>query len=134
MKIHIPSPLPDHPRNIMRRLSYGEIPGFQGQISYARRIQGTPFPRFHAYFTVTDQGMDINLHLDQKKATYEKSHAHSGEYSGDAVASEMKRIAEGIEKMRKSAEVDQHGDLKASGIDPDQDKEKGGFWSRLFGT
>jgi hypothetical protein len=34
----------------------------------------------------------FNLHLDQKKTSYEGSHAHSGQYDGEVVDREADRI------------------------------------------
>ena len=126
MKLLVANPLPDNPRSIMRRLSYGETPGYKGETSYARRLQGTPFPRLHAYFSLTDQGMEINLHLDQKGATYEGSRAHSGEYTGRAVEDEIRRMDVAIKQMRNGA-------VDPKPIPKKESEEKTGFWKSLFG-
>lgn len=80
------------PRNIMRRCGYGEIVTRAGKRSYAKRIRGGEFPRFHAYIDIKDNGFQINLHLDQKAACYAGSSAHSGEYDGEVVEREGERI------------------------------------------
>lgn len=85
-------PLTDHARNIMRNLGYGEQRARSGQISYAKRISGEKFPRYHAYVEDQNNGMQVNLHIDQKEASYEGSHVHSGEYDGRLVEQEMNRI------------------------------------------
>ncbi len=93
MKQTIPGPLGDHARNIMRRLGYGEQKKRDGQISFVKRVSGADFPRYHAYVEDLDGGaMQVNLHVDQKAASYEGSHAHSGEYEGALVEREMQRI------------------------------------------
>lgn len=86
-------PLTDHARNIMRNLGYGEQRARSGQISYTKRISGERFPRYHAYVEDVNNGMQVNLHVDQKEASYEGSHVHSGEYDGRLVEQEMNRIA-----------------------------------------
>lgn len=77
----------------IRRCGYGKIFDRQtGQTSFVRRLHGDFYPRFHVY--VNDGGQDwiFNLHLDQKRPSYEGSHAHSGEYDGALVAKEAERI------------------------------------------
>ena len=93
MKYTIPGPHPDHARNVMRRLGYGEQQKRDGQVSYVKRVSGGDFPRYHVYVEDLSNGsMQVNLHIDQKAATYQGSHAHSGEYEGPLVEQEMKRI------------------------------------------
>lgn len=94
MKYTIPGPLPDHARNLMRRVGYGEQRTRSGQISFIRRVTGERFPRYHAYVEDVNGGMQVNLHVDQKESTYEGAHAHSGEYEGPLVEREMQRIVQ----------------------------------------
>jgi len=123
MKQFFKAPLPDNPRNVMRRLGYGETMGYKGQMSYERRIHGEKFPRYHAYFDERDGGMQINLHVDQKQATYEGSHAHSGEYEGAVVENEMARIEQMISTMARSGPPQQ----------PVSKPKKKGFFGSFFG-
>lgn len=76
----------------MRRAGYAEVPGAKGVTSYSRRLQTTPFPRFHAYIEDLGQEWTINLHLDMKAATYDGQHAHSGEYAGSNIEKEAQRL------------------------------------------
>ena len=123
MKQFFPGPLTDTPRSIMRRIGYGETPGFKGEISYAKRIHGALFPRFHVYIAQKDGGMQVSIHLDQKAATYKGSHAHSGEYEGPLVEREMARIAQAIQSLPS---------LKP--LQPTKKPEtKKGFWGTLLG-
>ena len=71
-----------------------------GQYNLVRKLTGQNYPRFHAY--VKQQGTDFifSLHLDQKKPSYEGSHAHSGEYEGDIVEREAQRIKNILENSR----------------------------------
>ncbi|MBU0661558.1 hypothetical protein KKG22_05295 [Patescibacteria group bacterium] len=81
------------PRQIMRKCAYGEIFDHKTrQISYVRRMGNGFYPRFHVYIDTTDNGFVVNLHLDQKKASYTGSHAHNAEYDGPRVEQEAKRI------------------------------------------
>ncbi len=52
------------------------------------------YPRFHIYLKKNEETgeFDMNLHLDQKQPSYEGSSAHSGEYDGELVEKEAKRI------------------------------------------
>ena len=44
--------------------------------------------------------MIFNLHLDQKKPTYEWHIAHSGEYDGELVEKEIERIKKILGSVR----------------------------------
>lgn len=100
MKLTVKGNLPDTSRNIMRRLGYGEHYDHNTQqFSYSRRLGNDRYPRFHAYVDDLDKGMAINLHIDQKKASYEGQKAHSGEYEGSLVEEEIQRIQAEISRM-----------------------------------
>ena len=115
MKINIPQSL--NGQDIMRRANYGLL--HNG--SFGRRMGSYDYPRFHVYL---DRGV-INLHLDQKKANYEGSSAHNGEFDGDLVEREIERISGIIESMLTSTRVADK---------PREDtEEKKGFWGSLFG-
>lgn len=122
MKRFFAHPLPDHGRNILRRLGYGELRKRTGKQSFTRAMGGALFPRFHVYINETEQGLEIDLHLDQKEASYEGSHAHSGEYSGTHVTNELERIATFIESIQNAT------------VETDENlPEKPSFWQILFG-
>ena len=119
MTLFIPGPLPDRARNLLRRLGYGEITGRTGQTSFVRCAGGNPYPRFHAYVEDRDGGVQINLHLDQKLASHEGSHAHSGEYDGSLVQAEMDRLHLQITSWQSPAP-------------PQSPSPSKGFWNNLF--
>lgn len=78
---------------LMRRLGYH--PAYfqkEKEASIVRQVGGADYPRFHLY--IKQRGPDIyfNLHLDQKKPSYEGQTGHSGDYEGDVVRSELERI------------------------------------------
>ncbi|MCX6785540.1 MAG: hypothetical protein NTZ18_01650 [Candidatus Komeilibacteria bacterium] len=81
-------------RDILRKCGYfGLADRFSGQISYVKRLsQSQYYPRFHLYFTETEDNFNFKLHLDQKKPSYQGSTAHSGEYNDPIVAEETDRI------------------------------------------
>ena len=95
MKIIIDRPA-DTPRNLIRRCGYAEFTDPRTrETSYVRRLEaGNFYPRFHVYVEEAAEQMIINLHLDQKKPSYEGFSAHSGEYDGEVVEREGERIRE----------------------------------------
>jgi len=68
--------------------------------SFVRRVAGRAFPRFHAYVREIaspsarndEKDLLINLHLDQKRPSYDAGPAHGGEYEGELVKDESKRL------------------------------------------
>lgn len=90
MKLFFDGQYTMRPEMILQRAGYGRartrVPSFQ------RRLSGAEYPRFHAYIDATPDGFRINLHLDQKAACYSGSTAHSGEYDGELVAEEGRRL------------------------------------------
>ena len=65
----------------------------EAEFSFIRPLYGNGYPRFHLFIR-SDKGKDIvfDLHLDQKKASYKGSRAHSGEYEGPVIENEVDRI------------------------------------------
>ena len=61
-------------------------------MGFVRRLSGEEYPRFHVYSHIEERVFVINLHLDQKKPSYEGTSAHGGEYIGELVKEEMERI------------------------------------------
>ncbi len=57
------------------------------------RSLGASFTRFHIYCKEQENRKVVfNLHLDQKRPSYKGSSAHAGEYAGQVVETEAKRI------------------------------------------
>lgn len=67
-----------------------------GEISYVRRTGTQYYPRFHAYIVEDGPGYRINIHLDQKQASYEGFTKHNGEYDGPVIEAEAARIYSAI--------------------------------------
>jgi hypothetical protein len=111
----------------MRNLGYGEQRTRAGQISYVRQASNGRFPRYHAYVENQNSGMQVNLHLDQKAASYEGTSAHGGEYEGPLVEQEMERITMSIANMKQSRASAQ------TTTQPKKPKKKPGLWGTLFG-
>ncbi len=97
MKITIENPN-THSRTLLRRAGYAIHQNREGEVSYVRRIQGFDYPRFHIYVNKEEPGklIEITLHLDEKKPSYEGNTAHSGQYDGSIVEEEYKRIVAAI--------------------------------------
>lgn len=80
------------PVDFMRSCGYAFDRETGAEASCMRRISGHDYPRYHAYVKKEGGALVINLHIDQKKPSYEGSRAHSGEYDGELVEREMERI------------------------------------------
>jgi len=65
----------------------------------------------------------LNLHIDQKQASYEGATAHSGDYDSDLVKQEGQRIYSQIIQESQQATV----------VTPEPEEKKG-FWAGLFGN
>ncbi len=63
-----------------------------GKTSFARRIYGDRYPRFHIYLNEKEDEIFFNLHLDQKEVSYRGQSSHSGEYDGRVVEEEASRL------------------------------------------
>src|SRR5262245_43003763 len=78
--------------SFMRLIGYKPIENTtKGELNCVKPL-GADYPRFHAYVKEENGSFVFNLHLDQKKPSYEGSSAHSGEYDGDTVTEERQRI------------------------------------------
>lgn len=78
---------------LLKRAGYSMHNDFRsGKDSYSRRLGSGFFPKFHMYVEEAPEKIILNLHLDQKQASYEGSNMHSGEYDGTVVEGEMERI------------------------------------------
>lgn len=60
--------------------------------SFVRRLTRGEFPRFHLYSKEEGEEVVFNLHLDQKRPSYDGSRAHAGEYDGPLLEEEKSRI------------------------------------------
>jgi hypothetical protein len=79
--------------DIMRTIGY-QPAYFQkkGETSIVRQIGRNDYPRFHLYIKENGNSFVFNVHLDQKKPSYEGSTGHSGDYDGPVVEGEGERI------------------------------------------
>lgn len=94
MEIKISKDKIGEPEKFIQRCGYGRIfDRHSGETSYARRLRGDFYPRFHVYIKDGGSSWIFNLHLDQKRPIYEGVTAHSGEYDGLVVEKETERIS-----------------------------------------
>ena len=121
MKISIPANF--NPIDAIRRCGYGQVLDRRAsEPSFSRRLGSGVYPRFHAYINQVSGGYVVNLHLDQKQASYEGTAAHSGEYEGETVEAEGRRIAEQLARLTE----------EKSAPAPAETEEKKGFFSRFL--
>lgn len=80
--------------NLVRDMGYRPL-GYsdRGELNCVRPL-GADYPRFHLYLKEEPDALIFNLHLDQKKPSYEGSHAHSGDYDSELIREEAERIRE----------------------------------------
>lgn len=82
--------------DLMRTIGY--MPAFfqnQGEVSIVRQLGRNDYPRFHCYIKANPSdktALNFNIHLDQKKPSYEGSAGHSGDYDGPVIENEAERI------------------------------------------
>jgi len=80
----------------MRSVGYHKIAGGASELNFVKPLSRAGYPRFHIYLKDTKQGYIFSLHLDQKKPIYKGAPAHQGEYDGQIVQEEAKRIMKKI--------------------------------------
>ncbi|MBU4331555.1 hypothetical protein KKD19_06735 [Patescibacteria group bacterium] len=105
--------------NLLRQCGYAVFRDPNtGKTSYTKRLDRDYYPRFHIYMNKESEGeLELNLHLDQKHASYKGQTAHSGEYDGDLVEREAERIESLVNQV----------------IHETAEKPKKGFFTKLFG-
>lgn len=123
MKINFNQKFSSNADFLIRRCGYGLVRDPRAhEVSYSRRLGSNIYPRFHLYINSEDP-LVLNLHLDQKQASYEGSTAHSGDYDSDLVKQEAQRIYNQILMEGKDGEEGKDGG-----------EGKKGFWAGLFGN
>ena len=96
MKFRLPLPKDVNAQSALNRCGYATfLDPNTGETSYVRRMGSYFYPRFHVYIQSVQEGeAQISLHLDMKQPTYIRGRAHSGEYDGENVVNEIRRILE----------------------------------------
>ena len=92
-----------NPIVFIRRCGYGEYYDRRLQkVSYMKRARiQDMFPRFHVYIKEHGEEIVFDLHLDQKRPSYEGASMHAGEYEGGAVEREAQWIESLASKTSK---------------------------------
>lgn len=81
------------PEIFLRKAGYAYIINKHGgDDSFVRSLSRNFYPRFHVYIVREQDKIIFNVHLDQKKPSYEGSHMHNGEYDGEVVEEEIGRL------------------------------------------
>jgi len=85
---------------LMRKSRYRYMGQSGKQLSFVRSLGQDAYPRFHVYLKEDKKTrkVSVTLHLDQKRASYQGSTAHSGDYDGDLMTEEATRIKQLFEK------------------------------------
>ena len=93
MKNVLKHPLGDSPDNLMKRVGYVRHCTEAGRACFHKRLNDPPYPRFHAFVSVNDKGMEVDLHFDQfDSLTHKGNHDKDWAYQGGRVSGEMERI------------------------------------------
>ena len=93
MKLKFKNIFRHRPELLIQKCGYGQITNrHNNEVSYVRRLGSQLYPRFHVYVNKAEEGFELSMHLDQKKASYKGQTAHSGDYDGEVVQIEATRI------------------------------------------
>jgi hypothetical protein len=76
-----------------------------GRACYHRRIWEVRFPRFHAYVTRQEDGLMVELHIDQTNPGGKSNHDKDWAYSGGRVEEEMEHLVNTIERGHRIGHV-----------------------------
>ena len=79
-------------QDLARKIGYRPLGFTEKQEFNCVRPLGADYPRFHIYMSTEPEIVTINLHLDQKKPSYEGTTAHSGDYDSKTIQEEIQRI------------------------------------------
>lgn len=91
MKFKITANFKENLNTVLRYCGYHLHPRYEN--SYIRRLSNVGFyPRWHLYFDKNEDFYEFDLHIDQKKTSYDGQTAHSGDYDNENVNQEIKRI------------------------------------------
>jgi len=85
--------------SLARRIGYRLITTTPDQEFNLIRPLSRDYPRFHLYVKDWGGALEFSLHLDQKRPSYGRETAHSGEYDGTLVEGEEQRIKEALTKL-----------------------------------
>lgn len=101
MKIKLNDNFLDNDYQLMRKCGYFlHQDKNTGKASYLRNLSTSAhYPRFHLFLERENQQLLIDLHLDQKKPSYQGQKAHSGEAESEVVRQELHRIINSLNNI-----------------------------------
>ena len=70
--------------NYFRRAGYHFQKNEGDEMAFIRQLTDQPFPRFHLFCKIVEYKFQINIHIDHKRASYEGTSMHGGEYGDDS--------------------------------------------------
>lgn len=95
----------------LRRAGFAYIRDHKtGNESFVRRLGNGFYPRLHMYLEQQENKIVLNLHLDQKQASYAGAHMHNAEYDGPVVEGEIERLKSFLPLQQKDGVVAPCGD------------------------
>lgn len=102
MKIIYDQNPPINIRNLLLKIGYHEhYDRKMKRSSYVSPLGSAYYPRFHIYAQEKNDGsIELDLHLDQKKASYKGQKAHMGESDSSTVLEEGARIQRWLDYMK----------------------------------
>lgn len=113
-----------------------------GKESFVHSLNRGYYPRFHLYLEQQNNKTILNLHLDQKQASYQGAYAHNAEYDGEIIEREMARLknfaVSNSENVTYNAKASDSGQDILDKIRPKQfdapakSEEKKSWWGKLF--
>jgi hypothetical protein len=78
--------------DLIRNCGYSYRGVDNGEISFIKRVGLDEYPHYHIYAKELNGEILLNMHLDQKKPSYEGAAAHNAEYNGELIEKEMERV------------------------------------------
>lgn len=113
-----------NPERLLRQAGYGFIEDRRrGTASFVRRLGRNFYPRFHMYSEEAGDKIIFNLHLDQKKPSYQGSHAHNAEYGGVVVQNEINRLKDLLRKEARDP---------GAVVGKEEELEEKNWWQKFF--
>ncbi|MBU0732140.1 hypothetical protein KKC88_04645 [Patescibacteria group bacterium] len=102
MKIIYDQNPPINMRNLLMKIGYHEHYDYKmKRSSFVSPLSSGYYPRFHIYTKDKHDGsIELDLHLDQKKASYKGTKAHMGESDSSNVLEEGARIQRWLDYAR----------------------------------
>ncbi len=101
MKFQAENKIKENVPNAMRQLRYHFWDAGGREMNFTRALGYNRYPRFHIYISEKGNNLFFNLHIDQKAPSYGGHTAHSGEYFGERIEEEAKRIKNFFENKKE---------------------------------